>query len=85
MKTKKQVVKLAELRVLGGKGMARLSSKPRTTLAARGPDWIVAEADGTLLPIVDTSCYTRRLRPAHACLDKPYQEQLSPQPKVLPE
>jgi hypothetical protein len=27
MKTKKQVVKLAELRVLGGKGMARMSSK----------------------------------------------------------
>lgn len=26
----------------------------RTTLAARGPDWIVTEADGTMLPIVKT-------------------------------
>jgi hypothetical protein len=28
--------------------------QPRTTLAAQGPDWIVAEADGTMLPIADT-------------------------------
>jgi hypothetical protein len=28
---------------------------PHTKLAPRGPDWIVAEADGTMLPIVDTS------------------------------
>lgn len=29
--------------------------EPLTTLTAKGPDWIVAEADGTMLPIVDTS------------------------------
>lgn len=29
----------------------RVKTKPLTTLASRGPDWIVAEADGTLLPI----------------------------------
>ena len=34
---------------------ARVETKPLTTLAARGPDWIVAEADGTMLPIVDTT------------------------------
>jgi hypothetical protein len=33
----------------------RAKVEPRTTLAARGPGWIVAEADGTMLPIVDTS------------------------------
>ena len=34
---------------------ARVETKPLTTLASRGPDWIVAEADGTMLPIVDTT------------------------------
>lgn len=34
---------------------ARVETKPLTKLAARGPDWIVAEADGTMLPIVDTA------------------------------
>lgn len=29
--------------------------EPHTGLTARGPEWIVAEADGTMLPIVDTS------------------------------
>jgi hypothetical protein len=33
----------------------RAKPEAQTTLAARGPDWIVAEADGTMLPIVDTS------------------------------
>lgn len=28
---------------------------PCTRLRAHGPDWIVAEADGTMLPIVDTA------------------------------
>lgn len=38
-----------------GRIAARAAVEPRTTLAARGPEWIVAEADGTMLPIVDTS------------------------------
>lgn len=38
-----------------GRIAARAVVEPRTKLAARGPDWIVAEADGTMLPIVDTS------------------------------
>lgn len=38
-----------------GKIARGVASGPRTTLAARGPDWIVTEADGTMLPIVDTS------------------------------
>jgi len=38
-----------------GRIAARAVTGPCTTLAARGPDWIVAEADGTMLPIVNTS------------------------------
>ena len=38
-----------------GKLAERACTQPRTTLAARGPDWIVAEADGCMLPIVDTT------------------------------
>jgi Uncharacterised protein family (UPF0236) len=38
-----------------GRIAARAVVAPRTTLAVRGPDWIVAEADGTMLPMVDTS------------------------------
>jgi Uncharacterised protein family (UPF0236) len=37
-----------------GRISAKAVLEPRTTLATRGPDWIVAEADGTMLPIVDT-------------------------------
>jgi hypothetical protein len=35
--------------------LAKVAPIPCTTLRAQGPDWIVAEADGTMLPIVDTS------------------------------
>jgi hypothetical protein len=38
-----------------GRMAAKARVEPCTRLAARGPDWIVAEADGTMLPIVDTS------------------------------
>jgi hypothetical protein len=33
----------------------RAKITPCTTLAASGPEWIIAEADGTMLPIVETS------------------------------
>lgn len=38
-----------------GEMAAQAKLEPHTLLAPQGPDWIVAEADGTMLPIVDTS------------------------------
>jgi Uncharacterised protein family (UPF0236) len=38
-----------------GRMAEQASVTPCTTLAAQGPAWILAEADGTMLPIVDTS------------------------------
>lgn len=35
--------------------LAAVAPRPCTRLRATGPAWIVAEADGTMLPIVDTS------------------------------
>ncbi|TAK93650.1 hypothetical protein EPO05_07005 [Patescibacteria group bacterium] len=37
-----------------GRIAKRAVAEPCTTLVAKGPDWIVGEADGTMLPIVDT-------------------------------
>ena len=41
--------------LLHARRLAQAVPKPCTVLRAKGPDWIVTEADGKMVPIVDTS------------------------------